>query len=171
MRTKFDPNEIIIHADYAEIVLYDRYNYEKARATIDLEDVNTISSTKWYQRPDGYVATNNYHGKGYSYLHSVLLEKDGQDLYVDHRDRNRLNNRKTNLRIATPSQNGMNKNIRSNNTSGRVGVHWSASNNKWCAMICDNGKHTNLGYFDDFDDAVACREAAEQERFGEFRAT
>lgn len=52
MRTKFDPNEIIVHSDYAEIVLYDRYNYEKARATIDLEDINAISSTKWYQRPD-----------------------------------------------------------------------------------------------------------------------
>lgn len=37
-------------------------------------------------------------------------------------------------------------------------------------MICNNGVHTNLGYFNDFDDAVACREIAERERFGEFRA-
>ena len=169
MRTKFDPNEIILRDDYAEIVLYDKRNQEKARAIIDIEDIDTITSTKWYRRPDGYVATNNYRGEGYKYLHSVLLGKCGHDTYVDHRDRDRLNNRKTNLRIATPSQNGMNKNIRSNNTSGRIGVHWSASNNKWCAMICDNGQHTNLGYFDDFNDAVACREAAERERFGEFK--
>lgn len=168
MRTKFDPNEVVVYDDYAEIVLYDRYNQEKSRAIIDSDDVYVVSSSKWYQRPDGYVATNNYRGMGYEYLHAVLLKKDGRELYVDHRDRNRLNNRKSNLRIATPSQNGMNKKIRSNNTSGRVGVHWSTSNNKWCAMICDNGRHTNLGYFDDFSDAVACREAAEKERFGEF---
>ena len=65
MRTKFDPNEIILRDDRAEIVLYDVHNQEKARAIIDLEDVDAISSTKWYQRPDGYVATNNYRGDGY----------------------------------------------------------------------------------------------------------
>lgn len=169
MRTKFDPNEIISCDDHAEIVLYDVRNEEKARAVIDIDRVNDITGVKWYQRPDGYVATSNYRGCGYRYLHSILLGKEGRDLYVDHRDRDRLNNRKSNLRIATPSQNGMNKNIRSNNTSGRVGVHWSSSNKKWCAMIGGNGQHTNLGYFDDFDDAVACREAAERERFGEFK--
>lgn len=171
MRTKFDPNEIIIHSDHAEIVLYDRYNREKARAIIDADKVDDVINTKWYQRPDGYVAANNYKGQGYTYLHSVVLEKDSCGTYVDHRDRNRLNNKKSNLRIATPSQNGMNKCIRSNNTSGRVGVHWSTTNRRWCAMISDNGRHINLGYFDDFDDAVACREAAEREHFGEFKPT
>lgn len=169
MRTKWDPNEIVLHDDYAEMILYDVHNQEKARVIIDVEDADIVSSTKWYLRPDGYVATNNYRDSGYSYLHSVLLDKSDRRLYVDHRDRNRLNNRKNNLRIATPSQNGMNKSLRSNNTSGRVGVHWSASNEKWCAMICNEGRHVNLGYFENFDDAVKCREKAEHEIFGEFK--
>lgn len=169
MRTKFDPNEIIVHSDYAEIVLYDRHNQEKARAIIDVDRIDDVIDTKWYQRPDGYVAANNYRGRGYTYLHSVVLNKNDNSVYTDHRDRDRLNNRESNLRVATPSQNGMNKNVRSNNTSGRVGVHWSEGNQKWCAMICSHGRHINLGYFDDFDDAVTRREVAEREYFGEFK--
>ena len=168
MRTKFDPNEIVMHSDYAEIVLYDRYNNEKARAVIDIDKVDDVVGIKWYQRPDGYVATNNYDGRGYTYLHSVILHKEECEMYVDHRDGNRLNNQLHNLRIADYSQNGMNKRIRSNNTSGKSGVHWSKTNEKWCAMICKYGKHINLGYFDDIRDAIKCREDAENEYFGDF---
>jgi len=169
MRNKRDPNEIIICPDHAEIVLYDSKNFEKARALINLESVPIVIGTKWYQRPDGYVATNNYKSMGYSYLHAVLLGKgSGKSIYVDHRDGNRLNNTMANLRLATPSQNGMNKKIRSNNTSGRVGVHWSKTQNKWCAMICVKGKHVNLGYFHTIEEAIERRKKAETEMFGEF---
>lgn len=170
MRTKFDPNEIITHSDYAEIVLYDRYNHEKARALIDIDNVDDVIGTRWYQRPDGYVAANNYKGQGYRYLHSVILDKGGRSVYVDHHDGNRLNNRSYNLRFADYSQNGFNKGIGRLNKSGRVGVHWSKTNKKWCAMIRAYGYHKNLGYFDNFDDAVKCREAAEHEYFREFKA-
>ena len=170
MRTKFDPNEIIVHEDSAEIVLYDRYNQEKSRAIIDRDRVDDVINTKWYQRPDGYVAANNYRGQGYAYLHSVLLNKNGRPVYVDHHDGNRLNNRSYNLRIADYSQNGFNRGIGRLNKSGRVGVHWSKTNNKWCAMIRAYGYHKNLGYFDDFADAVRCREEAERKFFGDFKA-
>lgn len=170
MRTKFDPNEIILHADCAEIVLYDLHNQEKARAVIDYDAVKKVADAKWYQRPDGYVATNNYRGRGYTYLHSAILDKSTDSTYVDHRDGDRLNNRAHNLRIADYSQNGFNKRLGRRNKSGRVGVHWSKSNGKWCAMIKAYGYHKNLGYFDNFEDAVRCREAAEREYFGDFKA-
>ena len=57
MRNKFSKNEIILFDDHAEIVLYDKHNQEKARAIIDLENVDIVRPAKWYQRPDGYVAT------------------------------------------------------------------------------------------------------------------
>ena len=172
MRTKFDNNEIIEYEDYAEIVLYDKQNMEKARTIIDLNCITDVVGTKWYQRKDGYVATSNYNGEGkYKYMHAVLLNKHGNGTYVDHKDGNRLNNLLENLRIATPSQNGMNKKIRSNNTSGRTGVHWSKQQGKWCVMISVNKNHMNLGYFDNFEDACRCRTAAEEKYFGEFRAT
>jgi len=43
--------------------------------------------------------------------------------YADHRDRNKLNNTEANLRAANGSENQMNKGIRTDNTSSKVGVH------------------------------------------------
>ena len=168
MRTKFDKNEIYLDGEYAFIILYNKDNQEVARTKINSCNVELVKNTKWYLRPDGYVASNNHNGK-YTYLHRLIVGVNGK-IYVDHIDRNRLNNTKSNLRAADGSENGMNKGIRSNNRSGKVGVHWSKSNNKWCAMICFRKKHINLGYFDNYDDAVACRVNAEKYYFREYRA-
>ena len=46
-RTKFDPNEIILYEDFAELILYDENGNEKVRALIDLEDVEKIKQYKW----------------------------------------------------------------------------------------------------------------------------
>jgi hypothetical protein len=73
------------------------------------------------------------------------------------------------LRIVTDSQNAMNKGIRKNNTSGKVGVHWNKQNQKWCAMIGFNHNHINLGYFDNYEDAVNKRLKAEEKYFGKYR--
>ena len=169
MRTKFDKNEVVISDESAEIILYDKHNHEKARAIIDLENVDVISNTKWYLRPDGYVATNNFNSKGYTYLHDVVLPNKCNDTYCDHISGDKLDNRASNLRRVTPTQNNMNKKIRSNNTSGRVGVHWSKDKHKWCAMIGFGGHHINLGCYESFEDAVAAREKAEQQYFGQFK--
>ena len=107
------------------------------------------------------------------YLHRVIL---GRVLnralvsaeIVDHIDRNPLNNQRANLRLATPSQNRQNSSIRSDNTTGVVGVGWFKPLQKWRARIQVNGKSINLGCFSDFDDAVAARHEAELRDFGEF---
>ncbi len=166
-RNKFDKNEIIVDGNIAYIVLYNKNNEEVARTKIDAFNVELVSNIKWYLRPDGYVATNNYNGK-YKYLHKLICSNNNK-IYVDHKDRDRLNNTVENLRSADDSENGMNKGIRSNNTSGKVGVHWSRGNKKWCAMICVKGKHINLGYFDDYNEAVKCRIDAEHKYFKDFK--
>lgn len=166
MRTKFDKNEIVIEENLSYIILYNNANQEKARTIIDSKNINKIRDYKWYLRPDGYVATNNYDGK-YAYLHNIVIGEN--ILYSDHIDRDRLNNTEGNLRYADGSENGANKGIRKNNISGKVGVHWSKQNNKWCAMIGYNHKHINIGYFDYFEDAVNARIEAEKEYFKEFR--
>lgn len=169
IKRRYPDNEIVVLGNTAEMLLYDFNNQEKARAIIDADDIDVVAGVRWYLRPDGYVATSNYRGDGYRYLHSVIVGGSDSRRYGDHKDGNRLNNTKDNLRVASPSQNGMNKRIRSNNTSGRVGVHWSNQRHKWCAMICSYGKHKNLGYFDSFDEAVECRRRAEVAYFGEYK--
>ena len=54
-RTNKDPNEIIVHEDYAEIILYDKNCNEKDRALIDLDDVYKVKQYKWCLDAYGYV--------------------------------------------------------------------------------------------------------------------
>lgn len=83
--------------------------------------------------------------------------------YVDHINGNKADNRIANLRLVTKSQNSRNHKGRSSNTSGVTGVTFKKSNNKWQALIGDNGTYKFLGYFDNFEDAVKARKAAEIE--------
>lgn len=166
-RTIYNKNEIIVDGQYAYIVLYDKHSNEIGKTKIDAKNLKDVKEYKWYLRPDGYVATNNYQGQ-YTYLHCLICNKIDKQ-YIDHKDRNKLNNTEENLREASGSENQMNKGLRTNNTSGKVGVFWVKEKECWCAMICKEGKHINLGYFNSFDEAVKCRVDAEIKMFGTFR--
>lgn len=166
-RTIYDKNEFIIKGEFVYISLYDKKCNEIAKTKIDKKNIDKVKDYKWYLRGDGYVATNNCRGR-YVYLHNLICNNK-DDCYIDHKDRNKLNNTETNLRCVTASQNQMNKCIMSNNKSGKVGVHWSKEHNSWCVMICKEGNHINLGYFSDYNDAVNCRINAEKSLFGDYR--
>lgn len=90
---------------------------------------------------------------------------------LDHRNRIKFDNSFTNLREATKSENGFNRDTPVNNTSGVVGVSWSKVSNAWQARIHIRGKTTHLGLFVRFEDAVLARHEAELKLFGEFRRT
>ncbi len=167
-RTIYDKNEIIQDGDYSYVVLYNKQCGVVGKTKVDTKNIKDIEDYKWYLRPDGYVATNNYHGM-YMYLHCLICNKNSK-YYVDHKDRNKLNNTEENLREANGSKNQMNKGISRKNTSGKVGVHWAKEQGSWCAMIGLNGKIINLGYFSDFNSAVKCRVNAEHNYFKDYRA-
>lgn len=88
--------------------------------------------------------------------------------YYDHIDQNPLNNRKSNLRPCTSSQNSMNQPKHRNNASGVTGVHWHTRDKVWQAIIGVNYKQICLGVFNDKTDAIKARLRAEIEYFGEF---
>lgn len=73
---------------------------------------------------------------------------------LDHIDRNRDNNRISNLREATDSQNKYNKTKKSNCSSRYVGVSWSDQRKKWCSSITLRGKNRNLGRFNTEEEAA-----------------
>ena len=87
---------------------------------------------------------------------------------VDHENGNGLDNRRTNLRIATTSQNNRNTALRSTNSSGYKGVSWNNENQRWKAQIQTDGTKTFLGYFDDLLDAAQAYNDAALEQHGEF---
>lgn len=98
----------------------------------------------------------------------LYLYGEWPSLDVEHRDMNPSNDRIANLRLATRSQNNGNVGPRRRNKSGHKGVHWSPERNKWVAMIQFEGKHKNLGRFDDIADAVSAYRDAATILFGEF---
>jgi hypothetical protein len=87
---------------------------------------------------------------------------------IDHRNRDSLDDRIDNLRLATRNQQQYNQGIRSNNKSGFKGVSWVQKCQKWHASIQINGKSKNLGYFDDPAKASEAYLKAATDLHGEF---
>lgn len=87
---------------------------------------------------------------------------------VDHKDRNRQNDRWENLRGATRSQNAHNSRMQSNNKSGFKGVDFVKGRDKWRAMICFNRRPKCLGYFSSPEEAHAAYCAAADKYHREF---
>lgn len=81
---------------------------------------------------------------------------------VDHIDGDRLNNRWSNLRLVNRQENLRNCGVRSDNTSGQVGVSFAKDRRSWHAYIGDGDERTSLGHFKTFDEAVAARRGAER---------
>lgn len=68
-------------------------------------------------------------------------------VFIDHIDRDKLNNTRENLRFATHSQNNQNKQKRKNSTSKFIGVSFRRDKNLWRARICIDKINISLGYF------------------------
>lgn len=103
-------------------------------------------------------------------LHIAVASRMGLDCSkeIDHKNRDPLDNRRSNLREATRSENCANRGINSNNTSGFKGVDFHKSSGKWRARICVNRKSIDLGLFDKPHDAHEAYVHAANRYFGEF---
>jgi hypothetical protein len=80
---------------------------------------------------------------------------------IDHINGNRADNRITNMRDVSPSENRRNAAMSMNNTSGYNGVGWDKRAGKWRAVIGVGGRIRPLGRFANLDEAIAARKAAE----------
>lgn len=140
----------------------------------DLEDYDKIKDYYWYVRKGYMCAKNRIIGN--SKLENLpqtirmnrLVMNCYDDMYVDHKNHNILDNRKSNLRICTAQKNNRNKSISNHNTSGVTGVSWYNNEHKWGAYITINNKHISLGRYNNFEDAVKARKEAEKKYFGEY---
>jgi hypothetical protein len=88
------------------------------------------------------------------YLHREIMGVTDPKIEVDHRDGNKLDNRRSNLRVVTHAENLQNrKGLDRNNKSGYRGVHWDKRDRKWLAHTRLKGKLYHLGSFDDVHEA------------------
>jgi hypothetical protein len=90
---------------------------------------------------------------------------------VDHKNEARADNRWTNIRPASWSQNLANRGPNKNNTSGAKGVWWSKRRRKWLAAITVNRKARHLGYFPSVAEASAAYAVAAKRHFGAYART
>ena len=119
---------------------------------------------------DGYVYIKLL-GRRYSaHRLAYLITHGAISGDIDHIDRDRGNNRISNLRVCTKSENQRNRSRCKNGTSGRKGVTWNKSVGRWQAQSKINGKSHYLGVFDSADEAANAYAIFCKEKHGEFYA-
>lgn len=134
-------------------------------AIVDKEDYEKVACFAWRLNGDGYAVTGNPKTGTFKFMHDLILPSKQ---LRDHRDRNKLNNQKSNLRLATKSQNGANSKLRNDSVTGYRGVSFYTRSGKWLATIKVNGKSKNLGYYGTPELAATAYNAAALKAFGEF---
>jgi hypothetical protein len=142
-------------------------------AIVDTGDFKLVSPYTWCKRPvrnTVYVQASVPRGDGKRtsiLMHRLIMKaKIGQ--IVDHVDGNGLNNRRSNLRICSHSQNMCNSRKPCTNVSGCKGVYYDEHRGKWKAQIMINQKGKHIGYYRDRDNAIKARREAERRLHGEF---
>lgn len=158
-RTMYDPNEIRVENGVAYISLYNKQMEKIAETMVDIQDLPKVQYTKWRMNCNGYVINNSKFNNGTKFMHREVLGcKEGK--FVDHINHNKLDNRRSNLRIVTKSQNQMNCNYK--------GVN-KRKDGRYYAHIKLNGKMLNLGIYIDKEEAYYARWYAEKILFKEYR--
>lgn len=163
-KTNTKVNRIKTEGKLTKIFFYNSDNY----TIIDTFDYELVKDLCWGESSDHYAKAYRKAPVSENIrLHRLLMSPDRQH-EVDHKNNDRLDNRRSNLRICTRKDNSRNISLRSDNTSGNIGVSFIKCVNRYEANIMVNGKHIYIGRYKNIDDAVKARQDAEIKYFGEF---
>lgn len=137
---------------------------------VDEDDYEDLNQFFWLKNSNGYVVRKVYLGNGRQAderMHRRVMMAP-QNMEVDHRFRNRLDNRKSELRICTHIQNSGNARKRIKSKSQYRGVYWEPSGRKWIANGVENYIRVLLGRFVLEADAARAYDRWAYARWGEF---
>ena len=143
----------------------------------DLEDYDLISDYLWHIDSNGYVKTNTKRTDGkrsYLFMHHLIMNINDNSQVIDHIHGTKNDNRKSNLRVVTKSQNNINQKIRKDNKTHIKGVNLKTDIIKgkkytyWQARIQVEGKRIELGRYKNITDAIKARKEAEKIYHGNY---
>ena len=132
-------------------------------ALVDASDFEWLSQWVWLCH-NGYAARST--SLGFMFMHNAIMSPPA-GLIVDHSNLDKLDNRRSNLRYATCTQNNANGPSRGG-TSSYKGVSWVTRDMQWLAQIQAHGKTYRLGQFDTEIAAALAYDTAARMHFGEF---
>ncbi len=125
---------------------------------VSVIDYSIASQQKWSIDKTGYAVAKV--GERKKSFHRLVMSACQSDL-IDHINRDPLDNRRSNLRLADRSLNSHNRTKKPGTSSQFVGVSWRASKRRWEAEIRINGKSTKIGKFkNELEAALAYDRAA-----------
>ena len=150
---------------YNQYIFNDEYGIcissnDGLKILFSLCDYDLIKKYCWFIE-NGYAVAKD--GNHHITMHQILCGKG-----ADHINRNRIDNRRENLRRCSQRDNGKNRSLQKNNQSGITGVGFNKSSQQWRARITVNGVPIYLGSFNNKEDAIKARLQAEIKYFGEF---
>ena len=165
-------NDYLIKGDTV-IIFMKRKNGEIMETKVSLIDLEFLKSVdvsffpSWNPRPGKFYV--NFHimnkkgRKSKKALHRLIMG-DPPGMTIDHINHDTLDNRRTNLRIVTQSQNmqNINPNIPKNSVSGYRNVSWHKAMKKWRVRLSINREVIIVGYYDDVHEASRAAEEARE---------
>lgn len=158
------PSELHERPGHLSVPLFGRGGVVRGHALVDVDDLPLVNATKWFMHSGGYAyGWTARPDRKCLLMHRVITRAD-DGVEVDHVNRDRLDNRRSNLRLATRAQNAQNLGAdRSNNVSGARGVARTSKGKPWRAVVKMGGRQSYLGSFDTVEaaDAVVSRYRSE----------
>lgn len=134
-----------------------------ATALVDESDYLVLSQFTWRLHTTGYACRSV--DDVTVYLHQEVMGTPPEGKEVDHVSRNRLDNRRVNLRFVSSAENSQNRSVHRNNTSGSRGVHWVPRVQKWSARVRSGGRLMWSAYFPTLEAANTAVMEARQRLF------
>jgi len=134
--------------DAVRIPLRARDGSVRAYAIVDAADADWVNQWRWSLN-GGYAhrcTLKNYVRRKFLMHRELMGLVQGDGLEVDHINRNKLDNRRANLRVVSKSEQAQNRPSIGKSSSLR-GVSWSKQWNKWQVSITASGTRHFIGYF------------------------
>jgi hypothetical protein len=159
-----DENDTYVLDDIMHFKLHGRASDTYAQVSLDKWPI--VSKYTWYLGKAGYPLCYSL-GKMtlHKFVYPLIDSNYIKGSYIDHFDRNKLNNTDMNLRIATPQQNAFNK----TSTTNTKGVKKISESNYTASIVRDGKKH-EIKNISTLSEAAEIYNYMAEELFGEFAA-